>query len=99
METELYVSLMLIGIGAATAGAVGIALPAGERLTAALALVIGAGVGVAALAVGYLIAGAHVDDGITQFLISSIIGLAAVLGSLAVLWRRSRRDDAREPRA
>ena len=43
---------ILIGAGALVAGIVGIVLPPGERLGAFLTLVIGAGVGIAALAVG-----------------------------------------------
>lgn len=89
MDLVLTSALLLIGAGAIVAGAVGIALPSGERFAAALALVIGAGVGVATLAVGSLHA-SSVSDQERAFLIASAIGFLAVLASSTVLWRRSR---------
>jgi hypothetical protein len=52
MDATVMWGFILIGAGALVAGIVGIAIPPGERVGAFLTLVIGAGVGVAALAVG-----------------------------------------------
>jgi hypothetical protein len=93
METTSSVALVLIGTGAVAAGAVGMLLPPAERLAAAvLALVIGAGAGVIALAVGWN--GIGILDRSRHeraFLVAAAIGLAAVLASLAVSWRRRSR--------
>jgi hypothetical protein len=83
-------AMILMGLGAVAAGVVGIVLPAGQRLSVLLALVIGAGVGVAALFLQLLPAEPDVDDGARAFLIASALGLAAVLAASAVLLRRSR---------
>ena len=79
--------LILIGAGALVAGVVGIAIPPGERLGAFLTLVIGAGVGVAALAIGTRNVSSQ-SDGESAFLVASALGLIAVIMSAAVLWRR-----------
>jgi hypothetical protein len=92
VQNDIYLSLMLIGLGGVAAGAVGIALPPGERLTAALALVFGAGVGLAILAAGYMIGNDTPEQQSRAFLIASVAGLIAVLVSLAVLWRRGRAE-------
>ena len=82
---------ILIGAGALVAGIVGIALPTRERLGAFLTLVIGAGVGVAALAVGTRNVSSQ-DDGETAFLIASALGFIAVVMSAAILWMRATRS-------
>jgi hypothetical protein len=83
---------ILIGAGALVAGIVGIALPAGDRLGAFLTLVIGAGVGVAALAVGTRNVSSQ-SAGERAFFIASALGLIAVVISAAMLWVRSTGDD------
>jgi hypothetical protein len=90
METTLTLALVLIGAGAVVAGAVAHLLPAGERLAATvLALVIGAGAGVVALAIGWNRAYADRPEAYERsFLVAAAIGLAAVIVSLRASWRR-----------
>jgi hypothetical protein len=53
--------------------------------------VIGAGVGIAALAVGTRIVSSQ-TDGESAFLIASALGFAAVVVSAAILWMRATRS-------
>ena len=78
---------ILIGVGAVAAGLLGLALPARERLAAAFPLVIGAGVGVVALAIGTYNTTSP-NDAENAFLIASALGCACVLISSAFVWRR-----------
>ena len=91
MKTTL--ALSLVGIGAVATGALGIVLPAGERIAAGLALVVGAGIGVVVLAIGTQIVGGTPDDSpegyASVFLVAAALGLAGTLVSLALLWRRT----------
>lgn len=99
-QAKMTLSLSLVGIGAVATGALGIWLPAGERIAAGLALVVGAGVGVVALAIGTQVASDSNDAISTAVLVASALGLLATLVSLGVLWRRTAReraDAAREP--
>jgi hypothetical protein len=82
---------ILIGAGALVAGNVGIALPPSERLGAFLTLVIGAGVGVAALAVGTRNVSSQ-SNGETAFLVASALGFIAVVASAGILWMRASRS-------
>jgi len=90
MET-MSIAMTLVGVGGLSAGVVGILLPPTHRLGAALALVAGAGVGVIVLALG--VEGAAREgsarDEEQVFLLGSALGLATVLGMLAVAWRRA----------
>lgn len=95
ISTQMMLANVLIGAGAVAAGAFGIRSPAGDRFAAALALVVGAGVGVAALAIGAMIAGTYSD---TVFLVASALGLVATLASLVALWRREARVSAARQR-
>ena len=74
-------------------GVLGIVLPAGERIAAGLALVVGAGIGVTVLAIGTQIVGDSPDDSpegyASVFLVAAALGLAGTLVSLALLWRRT----------
>jgi len=92
MEQD-YVSwaMVLIGLGGAAAGGVGLFLPAGHRLAVALPLVLGAGVGIATLFLLQL-AGSFGDPEAVAvaFLIASALGLVAVIGGLALLVARTR---------
>jgi uncharacterized membrane protein len=91
MDTTVMWGFILIGGGALVAGILGIALPPGERLGAFLTLVIGAGVGVAALAVGTRNVSSQ-SNGETAFLVASALGFIAVVASAAVLWVRTSRS-------
>jgi len=92
MDSPMMVALILIGGGAVIAGVAGIAMPPGERIAAGLALVIGAGVGVIALAVGVHSLGTSdlATDYERVFLIASCIGFLGVLVSSVLLWLRTR---------
>jgi hypothetical protein len=91
MKTTL--ALSLVGIGAVATGVLGIVLPAGERIAAGLALVVGAGIGVTVLAIGTQIVGDTPDDSpegyASVFLVAAALGLAGTLVSLVLLWRRT----------
>jgi hypothetical protein len=89
MGIEMTLAFALIGLAAVGAGAVGMRLPAGDRLAAALPLVVGAGVGVIALAVGAQIVGEDPEDLEALFLVASGLGFAATIASLLLLWRWS----------
>jgi uncharacterized membrane protein len=91
MDTTVMWGFILIGAGALVAGILGIALPPGERLGAFLTLVIGAGVGVAALAVGTRNVSSQ-SNGEMAFLVASALGFAAVVVSAAILWMRASRS-------
>jgi hypothetical protein len=91
MDATVMWGFILIGAGALVAGIVGITLPPGERVGAFLTLVIGAGVGVAALAVGTRNVSSQ-SDGENAFLVASALGFAAVVVSAAILWMRASRS-------
>jgi hypothetical protein len=98
MDTTVMWGFILIGAGGLVAGVLGLALPAKERLAAAFSLVIGAGVGVAALAVGAHNVGSS-SNAETAFLIASALGFIAVMVSAAVLWLRATKRPAPPPPA
>lgn len=84
-------AMVVIGAGIASAGAAGLLLPVGHRLSVSLALVLGAGAGIASTFVLLLAGGADdPDSGSLSFLIASVVGLASELTGLAVLFRRAR---------
>ena len=101
MKTTL--ALSLVGIGAVATGMLGIVLPAGERIAAGLALVVGAGIGVVVLAIGTQIVSDTPDDSpegyASVFLVAAVLGLAGTLVSLALLWRRTAGQRAADGRA
>jgi hypothetical protein len=92
VSLPVTLGLSLIGLGAIAAGALGLRLPAGDRIGAGLALVVGAGVGLIALALGtYLVDGsAGSEEGV--FLTGSVLGFVATIASLVVLWRGTERE-------
>lgn len=94
VETQVTLSLVLIGSAAVAAGLLGMRLPAGDRISAGLALLVGAGVGVVSLAIGTDIADDSADSVDDVLLISSALGFVATLASLALLWRWTRRREA-----
>lgn len=90
---EIYLAwaMISIGVGIATAGGVGLALPLGHRLAVVLALVLGAGVGIASWFALMLVSGFDdPEQSSWSFLIASVLGLAAVVAGLVVLMRRAR---------
>jgi hypothetical protein len=95
-ETTMTLALALVGIGAVATGALGIWLPAGERIAAGLALVVGAGIGVVAIAIGSrLMSDSPSPEGYADvLLVASALGLLGTLASLAALWRRTARERA-----
>jgi hypothetical protein len=90
MPATVMLSIVLVGAGAVAAAAVGLLLPEGERLSAALPLVLGAGIGVAALAVGVFVKGTG-STGVV--LIASVAGFLGVIAGLMALWRRAHRAE------
>lgn len=84
--------MFLIGAALATAGGVGVLLRPGERVCVVLALLSGAGVGIAGVAVGSssLAAPDDVETWGLIFFISSIAGFVTVAAALTVAWRRAR---------
>jgi len=89
---EIYLAwaMISIGVGIAAAGGVGLVLPLGHRLAVVLALVLGAGVGIASWFALMLMGGFEGPESSRSFLIASVLGLAAVVAGLVVLMRRSR---------
>ncbi|HYJ61055.1 MAG TPA: hypothetical protein VE032_06270 [Actinomycetota bacterium] len=88
-------SMLLMGVAAMCTGAVALLLPRGRRLEALIALVVGAGTGIAVLgAAGLLDLGGEDLEEPRLFFIATIFGFAAVAISLGVLWRRRAARDA-----
>jgi hypothetical protein len=95
MPFSVMFSIVLIGAGGASAGVVGLLSPKGQRLDAFLALVIGAGVGVAALAIGTYVqgSGTSTQDQQNVLLYASLAGFVAVVFGLMLLRYRARKAD------
>jgi hypothetical protein len=89
MSLRLTLAFTLIGLAAVAAGGLGLRLPAGDRLAAGLALVVGAGVGVIAMAVGSQVVEDTAEGYEAAFVVASALGFVATLASLALLWRWS----------
>lgn len=89
----MYGSMFLIGAALALAAGVGLFLPPGYRSGVVLALLAGAGVGIAGLAIGSssFSSGAP-EDWWRVFFVSSIAGFATVAAGLTVAWRRRVRS-------
>lgn len=83
----MTLAFALIGSAAIAAGALGLRLPSGDRLAAALALLVGAGVGVVALAVGAQVVGESAEEYEALFFVASSLGFVATIASLGLLWR------------
>lgn len=94
VETKMTLTLALVGLGAVATGALGIVLPPGERIAAGLALVVGAGIGVVAIAIGIRVAGEADSSFASVVLVASVLGLAGTLTSLGLLWRRTMSERA-----
>ena len=90
-DLRMYGSLFLIGAALALAGGVGLFLPSGSRAGVVLALLAGAGVGIAGLAIGSpSFAEGDPLAWWRVFFVSSIAGFATVAAGLTVAWRRTR---------
>ena len=91
MNLHMYGSLFLIGLSLALAAVVGVLQPPNHRGSVLLALLAGAGVGIAGLALGSssFQNGSDVDFW-RVFFISSIAGFVAVVSVAAIAWRRAR---------
>jgi hypothetical protein len=89
----MTLAFTLIGLGAVAAGVLGLRLPPGERIAAGLPLVVGAGVGVIALAIGANVIDSDNNQAYEDvFLAASALGFAATAVSLWLLWRWTSRD-------
>jgi uncharacterized membrane protein HdeD (DUF308 family) len=95
-DFPMYASLFLIGAALALAGIVGLFLPRGHRAGAMLALLAGAGVGIAGIAMGSS-SFADGDDAAfwRVFFNSSIVGIATVVAGLTVAVWRARSGNVR----
>ena len=90
IDAKLTVAFVLIGLAGVAAGLFGLRLPPGDRIAAGLALVVGAGGGVVALAIATNIASSdEPSTAETVFLVASALGFIATMGSLYLLWRRT----------
>jgi hypothetical protein len=95
VDLTMTLAVSLIGLAAIAAGVMGMRLPPGERLAAGLPLVIGAGVGVIALAIGsnFAESGEHDAQAYENvFLVASALGFVATIAGLALLRRWTSRD-------
>jgi hypothetical protein len=90
MPVELTIAFSLIGAAAVVTAVVGAMMTPGDRLSALLALVSGAGVGIASLAIGSRIVD-PTTDAEPLFLVASILGFVASMLTLALLWRAVHR--------
>lgn len=94
-DFTMYGSLFLIGAALALAGGIGLFLPPGYRAGVVLALLAGAGVGIAGLAIGSSsFASGAPEDWWRAFFVSSIAGFATVATGLTVAWSRARSHPA-----
>jgi hypothetical protein len=89
MPFVMMLSFVLIGAAAAAAAVVALVLPEGRALQAGLTLILGAGVGVAVLALGVFATSASTPNDVQNvFLVASACGFAAVLIGLWLVRRR-----------
>lgn len=95
-ETWVTLGVMCMGLGGVVAGLVGVGLPEGRRLGALFGLIMGAGVGVAAIGLGALL-DEHKEPSEVTFFVASLLGLLTVSGASWVIWKRSA--DARRTQA
>jgi hypothetical protein len=89
-DFTMYGSMFLVGTALALSGGMGLLLPTGYRSGVLLALLAGAGVGIACLAIGwpFLSEGAADAQWWRVFFVSSVAGFATVAAGLLVAWRR-----------
>ena len=93
-DFTMHGSIFLIGAALALSGAVGLFLPPGSRAGVVLALLTGAGLGIAGLALGSALASRSPEDWWQVFFVSSIAGFASVVSGLLVAWKRRDRSES-----
>jgi hypothetical protein len=83
-------SLLLIGAAGLATGIVGVLLPPGRRLEVVVALIAGAGAGLATLGVIGLfdVVNGDLDRHPGVFLFATVLGFITVMISLGLVWRR-----------
>ena len=92
MSGAMTFSVALIGLAGVATAVLGVLLPGGRRLEVLLALVAGAGGGIAALAVGSSFVSESDPDAFeTLFLVATLLGASIVGVLLVVLWTRETR--------
>ena len=93
MSGAMTVSMAVIGLAWVATAVVGVLLPGGRRLEAFLALLAGAGTGVASLAVGAFILQLPAEGSSDAlFLVSTLLGALTVTLLLIALWNREARS-------
>src|SRR5436309_14817782 len=98
MNFAMYGSMFLIGAALALAGFFGLFLPRGFRAGVVLALLAGAGVGIAGIALGSSsFSGGDPEAFVRVFFGSSVVGFVVVVAGLATAWWRARRVHTPEP--
>jgi hypothetical protein len=91
IDFQMAASLFLIGAALALAGIVGAVQPSGHRGSVLLALLAGAGVGIAGLALGWSSFARGSEEEVWRvFFSSSIAGFVTVAATLVLVWRRAR---------
>ena len=90
-EDIMLWSVVVIGSAGIATGVVGVLLPAGRRIEVLLALIAGAGSGLATFAGELLFATDNPADPSPQFLYASLVGFVTVAIVLAALVYRDRR--------
>jgi hypothetical protein len=89
MSGAMTFSVALIGLAGVATAVSGVLLPGGRRLEVLLALVAGAGGGIAALAVGSsFVSESGQEASETLFLVATLLGASIVGVLLVVLWIR-----------
>ena len=95
LSIPLAIAYSLIGLAGVIVAVVGVLLPRSERLTALLALVAGAGVGIIGLAIGSatIDASADLSEDVSEtvFLVASILGFIATVATVLLLRSATRR--------
>jgi flagellar motor component MotA len=92
MDMTMTIAFVLIGLAAIAAGLLASGCRPAIRLAAGLALVVGAGVGVVAIALGTQMVEDSPESYERVFLTASAPGSLATVASLAVLWRGVARE-------
>jgi len=92
LEFEMGASLFLVGTALVLAGVVGVLQPDGHRWSVLLALLAGAGVGLAGLGIGLPSISHGSDETFWRvFFAASVAGFATVAGVLVLTWQRAHR--------